>query len=435
VNELLQQVRIIDPVLGEDMIADVWIANGAIAQIAPEIADWSSDTQVRNCQGLILGPGLVDLYSHSGEPGFEERETLSSLMQSARSGGFTQVAILPDTHPPIDNPGGLAFLQQKVQGIRTRNQLLPPPTRSLPKLHFWGALTRGIKGEQMTELAELEASGIVGFADGQPIADLALLRRILEYLHPWGKPVALWSCSRRLAGDGVVREGTASIRLGLPGNPAIAETTALAALLEIIAATGTPVHIMRVSTQRGVQLIESAKAQGLPITASTSWMHLLVNAAQINNPAIFTPYCPSLHLEPPVGNPQDQQALIAGVKSGVIDAIAIDHTPYTYEEKTVAFAESPPGAIGLELALPLLWENLVTTQKLSPVELWRGLSSNPAKCLQQIPVAIAPGTAADLTLFDPQQSWQVTGENLKSLSSNTPWLEREIKGRVVEIWC
>lgn len=434
-NELLQQVRIIDPVSGEETIADVWIANGAIAQIAPEIADWGSDTLVRNCQGLILGPGLVDLYSHSGDPGFEERETLTSLMQSARSGGFTQVAILPDTHPPVDNPGGLAFLQQKFQGIKTLNGLLPLPTPSLPNLHFWGALTLGIKGEQMTELAELEASGIVGFADGQPIADLALLRRILEYLQPLGKPVALWPCSRKLAGDGVIREGTASIRLGLPGNPAIAETSALAALLEIVAATGTAVHIMRISTQRGVQLIESAKAQGLPITASTSWMHLLVNAAQINNPEIFTPYCPSLHLEPPVGNPQDQQALIAGVKSGVIDAIAIDHTPYTYEEKTVAFAESPPGAIGLELALPLLWEHLVTTEKLSPVELWRGLSSNPARCLQQTPVAIAPGTAANLTLFDPQQSWRVTGESLKSLSSNTPWLEREITGRVVEIWC
>ncbi|MCT7977865.1 dihydroorotase [Laspinema olomoucense] len=434
-NELLQQVRIINPVSGEDTIADVGIVNGAIAQIAPEIADWESDTQVRNCQGLILGPGLVDLYSHSGEPGFEERETLTSLMHSARSGGFTQVAILPDTHPPVDNPGGLAFLQQKVQGIRTLNDLFPPPTPSLPKLHFWGALTLGIKGEQMTELAELEASGIVGFADGQPIADLALLRRILEYLNPWGKPVALWPCSRKLAGEGVVREGTASIRLGLPGNPTIAETTALAALLEIVAATGTPVHIMRVSTQRGVQLIEAAKAQGLPITASTSWMHLLVNAAQINNPALFTPYCPSLHLEPPVGNPQDQQALIAGVKSGVIDAIAIDHTPYTYEEKTVAFAESPPGAIGLELALPLLWQHLVTTEQLSPVELWRALSSNPAKCLQQTPTAIAPGTVADFTLFDPQQSWRVTGESLKSLSSNTPWLEREIIGRVVEIWC
>jgi dihydroorotase len=225
-----------------------------------------------------------------------------------------------------------------------------------------------------------------------------------------------------------MREGAASIRFGLPGNPAIAETSALAALLEVVESTGTKVHIMRVSTGRSVKLIQDAKARGLPITASTTWMHLLLNAEDVGS------YDPSLRLEPPLGNPSDQAALIEGVRSGVLDAIAIDHTPYTYEEKTVAFAEAPAGAIGLELALPLLWHTLVENGDWSSLELWRVLSTRPAQCLQQKPAAIAAGQLAEIILFDPQLTWTVERQNLKSLSLNTPWLGQQLQGRVVQNW-
>ena len=208
----------------------------------------------------------------------------------------------------------------------------------------------------------------------------------------------------------------------------LAETAALSALLECIEAISTPVHLMRLSTARGVALIQAAKARGLPITASTTWMHLLLNSEAIGS------YDPNLHLAPPLGNPADQNALIEGVKNGTIDAIAVDHTPYTYEEKTVAFAEAPPGAIGLELALPLLWQSLVATGKWTALDLWRSLSSRPALCLQQKMTAIAPGQPAELTLFDPQQVWTVEPRSLKSLSANTPWLQQEITGRVVRTW-
>jgi dihydroorotase len=280
----------------------------------------------------------------------------------------------------------------------------------------------------MTELAELAAAGIVGFADGQSIENWALLRRMLEYLKPLGKPVALWACHRGLVGNGVVREGSYSIRYGLPGNPAIAETTALAALLELVAATGTPVHIMRISTARSVELIQTAKGRGLPITASTTWMHLLLDTKALSG------YEPSLRVEPPLGNPEDVVALRQGVRTGIIDAIAIDHTPYTYEEKTVAFAEAPAGAIGLELALPLLWQNLVATGEFSALELWQALSTHPAECLQQSVSAIAPNQPAEFILFDPQQPWTVTQQTLKSRSHNTPWLGQQIDGRVVKMW-
>ncbi|MFM7408087.1 MAG: dihydroorotase [Cuspidothrix sp.] len=418
IKELLKQVRVIDPVQQIDELTDVLIIDGYIQSIASQITDVSSDTTIRDCQGLVLGAGLFDLYSHSGEPGFEERETLSSLLQAASAGGFTRVCVLPDTLPIIDQPALVTQLQQQ------RNEQKPSPY-----LHIWGAMTVDVAGKQLTEVADLVGAGVVGFTDGKPWENLGIVRRVLEYLQPLGKPVAFWPCDRHLTANGKMREGAEALRIGLPPIPVSAETTAIASLLELVADIGTPVHIMRVSTARSVELIAQAKAQGLPVTASTTWMHLLLDTKSIKS------YHTSLHLDPPLGNNQDMLSLRNGVKTGVIDAIAIDHAPYTYEEKVQAFAESPPGAIGLELALPLLWQHLVATGEFTALELWRSLSHQPAACLhQQIP-AIQPGTKAELTLFDPQQTWNVNKATLQTLSYNTPWYGQEITGRVVQTWC
>lgn len=226
------------------------------------------------------------------------------------------------------------------------------------------------------------------------------------------------------------------------GIPQFAETAALAAILELVEVTGTPIHIMRVSTARSVELIAQAKARNLPITASTTWIHLLLNTTSINRiwnqpledqdstiiHAIPLPYNPNLRVDPPLGNPSDQQALIQGLETGIIDAIAIDHTPYSYEEKTVAFADAPPGMIGLELALPLLWETFVESGRWSALDLWGFLSSNPAICLQQTPYSIQPDQPAEMILFDPKTSWVVNTNTLKSRSINTPWLGKKLPG-------
>ncbi|MCT7950472.1 dihydroorotase [Ancylothrix sp. C2] len=416
-SELLQQVRILDPLTGTDTTGDVLIVDHIIKDIAPQISNPPPNTQHHNCDGLILGPGLTDLYSLGGEPGYEDRETLDSFWKSASAGGFTRVAMLPATHPPIDNPGALSLLQ-------TRAKMLQPASN----LYFWGALTIAIAGQQMTEFAELASAGIVGFADGVPVQNLALLRRILEYLKPLNIPIALWPCDRKLEGSGVMREGPDSIRLGLPGNPAISETTALAALLEVVATTGTPTHIMRVSTARSVQLIQQAKNQGIPITASTTWLHLTLDTKAIEC------YNPNLRIDPPLPTPQDRYALIQAIKEGIIDAIAVDHSPYSYEEKTVAFGEAPAGAIGLELALPLLWQNLVDAGLLTPLELWRSLSIGAAACLNLKLPGVTTGKAAELTLFNPKQTWKVEEKTLQSLSSNTFWLGQQIAGRVIKVW-
>ncbi|MBE9235609.1 dihydroorotase [Anabaena aphanizomenioides LEGE 00250] len=417
INELLQQVRVIDPVSETDQIADVLIAEGEIKAIAPQISDISADTVIKDCRGLVVGTGLVDLYSHSSEPGFEERETLVSLLQAASAGGFTRVTVLPDTNPAIDNPALVTQLQQKRV------------EKGSPHLQVWGGMTLDLAGKQLTEFADLVTARVVGFTDGKPWENLGIVRRVLEYLQPFGKVVAFSPCDRSLSLNGTIREGAEALRIGLPPVPAIAETSAIAALLELVAEIRTPVHIMRVSTSRSVELIATAKFQGLPVTASTTWMHLLLNTADIKS------YHTSLHLEPPLGNATDVKALRAGVRGGVIDAIAIDHAAYTYEEKVQAFSESPPGAIGLELALPLLWENLVETGEFTALELWQVLSNKPAACLQQQIKPIKPGEKAELTLFDPEKIWRVSRESLYSQADNTPWFGKDIKGRVLQTWC
>lgn len=420
-KELLQQVRILDPISGTDKIADVLIAEGEIETIEANITNISPDTRSIDSRGLILAPGLVDLYSHSGEPGHEERETLSSLTAAATAGGFTRLVILPDTTPPLDNPASINSLWQKAQDL---SKLSPSP-----HLYIWGGLTVNLEGKQMNELAELATcKGIAGFADGYSIENLGLLRRVLEYVKPLAMPVALFASNKQIKGNGVIREGAASIRYGLPGNPAISETTAIAAILELVAAIGTPVHLMRVSTARGVELIADAKSRGVPVTASTTWMHLLLDTEAIAN------YDPNLRLEPPLGNKEDVRALIAGVKEGIIDAIAVDRAPYTYEEKTVSFGEAPPGAIGLELALPLLWQQFVETGEWSALELWQAMSTRPQLCLQQKPLAVNIGEKAELVLFDSEQTWIVEGKNLRSRCSNTPWFGKEIKGKVRKLF-
>ncbi|MBD2138100.1 dihydroorotase [Anabaena sp. FACHB-1237] len=416
-RELLKQVRLLDPITHQDRIVDILIIDGYIQNIAPEITDIDIHARIYECKDLVIGPGLVDLYSHCGEPGFEERETLACFLQSAVMGGFTRVNVLPDTLPVIDHPGLVAQLQQK------RLQHYP-----CSNLGFWGAMTLDLAGKQLTEFKDLVNAGVVGFTDSEPWTNLNLVKRVLEYLQPLKKPIAFWPCDRSLAGNGIIREGTDALRIGLPSIPASAETTALAALLEIVGEVGTAVHIMRVSTARSVDLIATAKAKGLPVTASTTWMHLLLDTKCIKS------YDTSLHLQPPLGNNQDMLCLRDGVRNGVIDAIAIDHAAYTYEEKMQAFAEAPPGAIGLQIALPLLWHHLVSTGEFTALELWGSLSSKPAACLQQSINPIKIGEKAELTLFNPEKPWIVNRKNLGALNDNTPWLNQEIRGTVIRSW-
>ncbi|MGC1306920.1 MAG: dihydroorotase [Phormidesmis sp.] len=402
--------------LAADGTGDVLIVEGRLEAIAPFISDHPNDVTIIDGRGQFLGPGLIDLYSQSGEPGNEPRETYDSLARAAAAGGFTRVGLLPNTQPAVDTVSALAAVHQ-IRQAENSAKLMP-----------WAAITLGAEGAQLNELAELAQAGALGFTDGLPITNPALLRRLLEYAQPLQKPIALWPCDRKLAAKGVVREGVDSLRLGLKGVSAIAETTALATLLECVAEIPALVHIMRLSTARSVDLIRRAKADGLPISASVPWHHLIFDTQDLKS------YDPNLRHDPPLGRPADRQALIAGVAEGVIDAIAIDHSPYTYEEKTVAFDAAPPGAIGLELALPVLWQTFVASGQWSPAQLWQCLSEGPAQCLGLTLNELKVGNAAELTLFDPRISWQVRVDELRSLASNTPWLHQSLQGKVTQIW-
>ena len=412
---LLQQVRIIDPVAKRDFIADVSIVNDRVSTIERQITNYTQDAKIIDGTNLILGTGLVDLYSHSGEPGNEARETLFSLAASAAAGGFVEVGVLPDTIPRIDNYETLTALQQKVARL-PRNRNCP-----IARLNFWSSLISDRASKHMNELAEISDLNI-GFTEQIAFTDLSFFKQTLEYLQPLQKPIAIDVSQNQLTKSGFIREGADSIRYGLVGNPAYSEASAIAAILEIIANFEVPVHIMRVSTARGVELIADAKQRGVSITASTTWMHLLLSTKDLPE------YNPNLRLEPPLGNPHDLQALRQGIKTGVIDAIAIDHQAYTYEEKTVPFGLAPPGAIGLQLALPLLWQNLVTTKILSAMELWQALSLRPRLCLRKLPLRIN-SSISDLILFDTRKNWRIDKQNMYSLSANTIWWDREIEGK------
>ncbi len=419
--QLIQQVRVLDAVTQMDQVNDVLVQGGKIQAIANPITDWPAEAEVIAGESKVLIPGLVDLYSHSGEPGHEDRETLASLLRAGRAGGFTRLGVLPTTEPAIDNPA-------MVEKLLSQRQALAAAEPNVPHLYPWGALTQSAQGQQMTELAELAQTPIVGFADGRSLQNPLLTQRLLEYLKPLNRPVAMWPCDTTLRGNGVARSGPSAVIYGFVDDPALSETAALAALLEIVAAVGTPVHIMRLSTARGVELVQRAKAEGLPITASVSWMHLIFNSRNLDS------YDPNLRLAPPLGNPEDLVALMTGVKNGTIDAIAIDHRPHTYEDKTVGFPAAPPGAIGLDLAWSVLWDAFVQTSLWEPLTLVQALSTNPARLWGQAPPTLQPQQSAEMVLFDPAQAWTVTPDSLESLSNNTPWLGQTLKGQVLQTW-
>ncbi|NMF59599.1 dihydroorotase [Pseudanabaena yagii] len=402
---LFKQVRILDAAsVTTEKFADVFIDGDRQIHLNVDANQIPENTNVDERSGLILGTGVIDLYSTSGEPGHESRETIAELVQAAQNGGFSTVGILPNTQPAIDDIAALEFWRNVQQKYGDR-------------LQPWGAITKGLEGKQLTDMAEL-AESVIGFTDSKPIANLLLVRRAMEYLKPLGKPIALFPQNPDLAGSGVIREGKWSLQYGMTGYPAAAETSSLAALIELVRLTKAPTHFMRISTAQSVELIAQAKNSGLPVTASTTWLHLCHCDRDLES------YDPNLRLMPPLGSEGDRLALIAGIRSGAIDAIAIDHTPCAYEEKVVPFEVAPVGAIGLEFAIPVLWQNLVTTGLLTASELWKALSINPAKILGLTQPQLA-------TLFDPNLEWLVDAKAIASPSKNSSYIGRSLIGKVL----
>lgn len=402
---------LVDPVAGTERKADLFIAGETIASVGAAPAGFTAERTI-DANGLAVCPGLVDLSARLREPGFEYRATLESEMAAAVAGGITRLACPPDTEPPLDEPGLVEMLKRRAASLR------------LARVHPIGALTQGLRGERLTEMAELTEAGCVAFSqDDRPFADLTILWRALQYATTYGFAVWLRPEDPGLARGGVAHDGEVATRLGLAGIPALAETISLAAILLLVRETGARVHLSRLSTADGVEMVRKARAEGMAVTCDVSAHHIHLSEMDIG---YFDAHC---RLSPPLRSLRDREALVRGLVDGTIDAICSDHTPVDEDGKELPFGEAEPGATGLELLLPLAlkWG---AEAKLPLARALARVTSKPARVLQVPEPALAPGAAADLCLFDRDAWWRVEPASLKSQGKNTPFTGYELQGRV-----
>ncbi len=403
---LIKGGRIVDPASGRDEIGDVFVSDGTISA-TKEKAEKTIDAK-----GLVVAPGLIDLAARLPEPGHEYKATLESELAAAVAGGVTSLACPPDTDPPLDEPGLVDMLRRRA-GTMARARVYPV-----------GALTVKLAGERLTEMAELAEAGCVAFSQGNvPLADTQMLWRALQYAATFGYPVWLRPEDRWLAREGVAHDGEMATRLGLPGIPPFAETIAVATVLQLVRATGTRVHLCRLSTAAGVEMVRAAKKEGLPVTADVGAHHVHLSEMDLG---YFDAQC---RLEPPLRSQRDRDALAAGLADGAIDCMVSDHAPVDEDEKQLPFAEAAPGATGLELLLPLAlkWGE---ARSLPLAKTLARVTSEPARVLGVRAGCIEAGAPADLVVFDPREPFPVTRAALRSQGKNSPFLGYELAGRV-----
>jgi dihydroorotase len=404
---LIRQGRVIDPASGRDEVADVAIASGRIVAIG-SVPEFAAE-RVIEAQGLVVAPGLVDLAARLREPGQEHEGMLESELAAAAAGGVTSLVCLPDTDPVLDEPGLVEMLKFRARKL-SRCRLFP-----------LGALTRELKGQALTEMAELTEAGCIGFSQAdRALIDTPVLLRALQYAATFGYTVWLRPLDAGLGG-GVAASGAVATRLGLSGVPVVAETIALHTVLELVRATKARVHLGRLSSAAGVALLRAAKAEGLPVTADVS-----INSLHLTDVDIGF-FNPAMRLVPPLRQGADRTALRAALADGTIDALVSDHNPVAEDAKNLPFGEAEPGATGLELllSLALRWgadEGLPLHRALARV------TCDPVRVLGDALGSLAgsagrvvEGGVADLCLFDPAEEWVVEPGQLLSQGQHTPF--------------
>jgi dihydroorotase len=418
---LIRGGRLIDPASDLDRVGDLAIAGDRIVALGDVSRDFDAERTI-DASGLIVAPGLVDLAARLREPGHEHEGMLESELAAAAAGGVTSLVCPPDTDPPLDEPGLVEMLKFRARKL-SRCRVFP-----------LGALTRGLQGEALTEMAELTESGCVGFSQADArMTNTLTLQRALQYAATFGYTVWLRPQDAWL-GQGVAASGAVATRLGLAGVPVAAETVALFTIFELMRVTGARVHLQRLSSAAGVELLRRAKAEGLPVTADVSInsLHLIDIDIGFFNPA--------LRLAPPVRQQRDRDALAAALADGTIDALVSDHTPVAADEKTLPFAEATPGATGLELLLGLALHWGMQRGLALPATLAR-ITCEPVRVLGGAIGTLAAsagrlieGGVADVCVFDAQARWQVSDATLVSQGKHTPFAFAgsglELPGRV-----
>jgi len=414
---LVRNGHLLDPASGLDTPADVAVADGRVLAIGQIPSDFVS-THTLDAQGCIVMPGLVDLAVRLREPGHEHEGMLASELAAAVAGGVTCLVCPPDTDPVLDEPGLVEMLRFRAQSLHQ--------ARVLPL----GALTRGLKGEVLTEMLQLSEAGCVGFSQAEVgIANTQVLMRAMQYARSFGYTVWLRPQELHL-GKGVAASGPLATRMGLSGVPVAAETIALHTIFELVRATGARVHICRLSSAAGAQLLRQAKAEGLPVTGDVS-----INSLHLTD--IDVGYFDSrTRLNPPLRQQRDREALRQALQDGTIDALVSDHMPVGADEKELPFAEAEPGATGLELLLSLALKWARDSQ-LPLVQALACVTHRSADVLAAGQIAnqggmgrLAAGGKADICVFDPQAAWTVQASAMRSQSKHTPFGGYELPGQV-----
>ena len=411
-NILISNGRVIDPARRSDSVQNVYVAHGKIVALGSAPDGFHAERTI-DASGLVVAPGFIDLAARLREPGFEYRATLESEMEAAMAGGVTSLAIPPDTDPTLDEPGLVEMLTYRA--------------KKLNRAHIYpvGALTLGLKGERLSEMAELVEAGCVAFSQANvPIIDNTVLMRALQYAATFNFRVWLQPIAPFLGRGGNAHDGEMATRMGLAGIPVAAETIALYTYLELAKITDARLHITRLSSAAGLALIEQARADGMDVSCDVSINHVHLSDMDIG---YFNPNC---HLIPPLRSQRDREALSQGLAEGRINALCSDHTPVDDDGKQVPFSEAEPGATGLELLLPLTlkWAERAGVPLMDALA---RITSDPAKIIGITKAGhLSPGARADICVFDPHAHAVISRENLRSQGKNTPFLGLELPGKV-----
>jgi len=409
---LIKNARVIDAKSKTDDCLDVLITGGKIAKLAKNIK--AKDAKIFDAKGLIVMPGLVDMHVHLREPGFEYKETILTGSKAAAAGGFTSVCCMPNTDPVVDN-------QEVVEFISSQSK-----KAGLINVFCVGAITKGLKGRELSDIGDLKAAGCVALSDdGNPVMNSEIMRRAMEYAGMFGLPIISHSEDIDLSAGGVMNEGLVSTKLGLKGIPRVAEISMVSRDIELSRYTGTPLHIAHVSCRESIDLIKKAKKQGIKVTCECTPHHFSLSEEELID------YDTNKKVNPPLRSRDDIKALIDALKDGTIDAIATDHAPHAETEKDIEFDQASFGIAGLETALGLAVLKLVDKGVLSFMDLVRKMSYNPASILNLGKGCIYEGQDADLTVFDPNKEWEVTVDSFLSKSKNSPFIGKRLKGKVI----
>lgn len=410
---LLAGGRVVDPSRDVDQIADVLIQDGHIAAVGPGLSR-PDGADVRDVQGRVVAPGLVDVHVHLREPGHEDVETIATGARAAAAGGFTAVCAMPNTDPVTDNQAAVGFI--------VRQSGRAGATRVYPI----GAVSVGQRGEQLSEFGELVGAGAVAVSDdGKPVVSSHLMRTALEYARTFDIPVADHCEDPLLAAGGVMHEGLVAARLGLKGIPAAAEEIMVGRDILLAELTGGHVHLCHISTRGSVELIRRAKERGVRVTAEATPHHLALTDRACEG------YDTNAKMNPPLREAADVAALRAGLKEGVIDCVASDHAPHGYDAKEAAFDDAPSGIVGLETAFAVAHTELVVGGLLTLGELLSRMSTVPAHTFHLPGGSLKPGSPGDIVVLDVTAPWTVNPAYFLSKSRNTPFTGRAVTGRAV----